>query len=112
MYFVMNKFKINEGKEEAFENAWKHREGHLNEFEGFIQFSLLKNDTAADGTIEYVSHTIWNARENFETWRDSQQFSRAHSGAGGDAMQGVMAGPPQVSLYDAVIVERNAKVTA
>lgn len=110
MYVVMNKFKINTGKEEAFENAWKHRESHLQSFEGFQQFSLLKNEVAADGTVEYVSHTIWGERANFETWRDSQQFTRAHSGAGG--MDGVMAGPPQVSMYEAVIVEGSAKVTA
>lgn len=110
MFVVMNKFKINSGKEEIFENAWKHRESHLQTFEGFKQFSLLKNETAEDGTTEYVSHTIWNERANFETWRDSQQFTRAHSGAGG--MDGVMAGPPQVSLYEAVIVESSAQVTA
>ena len=110
MYVVMNKFKINEGKEDIFETAWKTRETHLSDFEGFIHFSLLKNETAADGTVEYVSHTIWNEKANFETWRESQQFNRAHGGAGG--MDGVMAGPPQVSLYAAVIEERNAKVTA
>src|SRR4029079_13794451 len=110
MFVVMNKFKINAGHEEAFEQAWKHREGHLNEFVAFIQFSLLKNDTAEDGTVEYVSHTIWGEKANFEAWRDSQQFTRAHGGAGG--MDGVMAGPPQVSRYEAVIVERNAPATA
>ena len=110
MYVVMNKFKINSGREADFEAAWKHREGHLNEFEGFIQFSLLKNETAADSTVEYISHTLWAEKANFETWRESQQFNRAHGGAGG--MDGIMAGPPQVSLYEAVIVERNAKVTA
>ena len=108
MYVVMNKFKINSGKEEAFENAWKSRESHLQSFEGFQQFSLLKNETAADGTVEYVSHTIWGGKANFEAWRASQEFNRAHSGAGG--MDGVMAGPPQVALYDAVIVENASKV--
>ena len=110
MYVVMNKFKINAGREADFEAAWKSRETHLSDFEGFIQFSLLKNEAAEEGTTEYVSHTIWAEKANFETWRQSQQFNRAHSGAGG--MDGVMAGPPQVSFYDAVIVERNAKVTA
>lgn len=110
MYVVMNRFKINAGREEAFETAWKSRESHLSNFDGFIQFSLLKNETAADGTTEYISHTIWETKANFETWRESQQFARAHAGAGG--MDGVMAGPPQVSLYEAVILERNAKVTA
>lgn len=110
MFVVMNKFQINAGKEEAFETAWRTRERHLQEFEGFRQFSLLKNETAENGTTEYVSHTIWGSRENFDTWRNSQQFSRAHAGAGG--MDGVMAGPPQVSLYEAVIEENSATVTA
>ncbi len=110
MYVVMNKFKINVGREGDFETAWRSRETHLSDFKGFIQFSLLKNETAADGTVEYISHTLWAEKANFETWRESQQFNRAHGGAGG--MDGVMAGPPQVSLYEAVIVEKNAKVTA
>lgn len=107
MFVVMNRFKINAGKGEAFEAAWKSRESHLQSFEGFQQFSLLKNDAAADGTTEYVSHTIWGSRANFDAWRASQEFSRAHAGAGG--MDGVMAGPPQVATYEAVIVETAAK---
>ena len=109
MFVVMNRFKINEGKEDAFEGAWKTRESHLHTFEGFQHFALLKNDTAADGTVEYISHTIWGSRQNFENWRNSQEFVRAHSGA---QVEGVIAGPPHASLYEAVIEESNAKVTA
>ncbi len=109
MFIVMNRFLINSGKEADFESAWRGRERHLDEFEGFQHFSLLKNETSADGTIEYISHTIWATRADFETWRSSEQFTQAHAGA---RTEGVIAGPPHASLYEAVIEESSAKVTA
>jgi heme-degrading monooxygenase HmoA len=103
MYVVMNRFRIVEGKEGAFEASWRERESHLKDFEGFQRFALLKNDEAAGGTVEYISHTTWTDRAAFENWRASQQFNRAHGGA---QVQGVIAGPPQVSAYEAVLIEK------
>jgi heme-degrading monooxygenase HmoA len=107
LFIVMNRFQINQGHEADFEAMWQSRERHLDEFEGFVNFSLLKNETSADGTTEYISHTIWATRDNFEVWRNSDAFRSAHAGA---PVTGVIAGPPHASLYDAVIEEHNAKL--
>ena len=109
MFIVMNRFQINQGREADFEAAWQTRERHLDDFNGFVSFSLLKNDVAADGTVEYISHTVWATRADFEAWRNSEAFRAAHANAN---TQGVIAGPPHASLYDAVIEEHNAKTPA
>jgi heme-degrading monooxygenase HmoA len=106
MFIVMNRFQINAGREEEFEDTWRQRERYLDTFEGFRQFSLLRNETSADGKTEFISHTIWRSRADFEVWRNSEAFQRAHQNAGS---QGVMAGPPHASLYEAVIEEVNEK---
>jgi heme-degrading monooxygenase HmoA len=108
MYIVMNRFRIVAGKEGDFEESWRNRESHLKDFAGFQRFALLKNEQAADGTVEYISHTTWADRAAFENWRASQQFNRAHGGA---QVEGVIAGPPQVSMYEAVLVEAAESVS-
>jgi heme-degrading monooxygenase HmoA len=106
MFIVMNRFQINNGREEEFESMWRGRERYLDGFEGFQSFQLLRNDRADNGTTEFISHTIWRSRADFEAWRNSESFQRAHGNAGS---QGVVAGPPHASLYEVVIEEVNEK---
>jgi heme-degrading monooxygenase HmoA len=106
MFIVMNRFQINAGREDEFENTWRGRERYLDTFEGFQSFSLLRNAMPVEGTTEFISHTIWRSRADFEVWRNSESFQRAHGSAGS---QGVIAGPPHASLYEAVIEEVNEK---
>ena len=109
MFVVMNRFNVNAGKEDAFEAGWRGRETHLQEFEGFRAFALLRNDAGSrDGVTEFISHTIWRSREDFDAWRSSEQFTRAH--ASGGSVEGILAGPPQASTYEAVLEEANAGV--
>jgi heme-degrading monooxygenase HmoA len=109
MFIVMNRFQVNKGRDSDFETSWQTRERHLSEFEGFVSFSLLKNWLAGEGTTEYISHTIWASRQDFEVWRDSDQFRQAHAGG---STAGVLAGPPAATLYQAVLEEHNARRTA
>ncbi|HLF70782.1 MAG TPA: antibiotic biosynthesis monooxygenase [Dehalococcoidia bacterium] len=109
MFIVMNRFQINRGREADFESAWRTRERHLNEFDGFVNFALLKDQSSEGATVEYVSHTIWRARADFDVWRNSDAFRAAHADA---STQGVIAGPPHATLYEAVIEERNEQLAA
>ncbi|HLF80118.1 MAG TPA: antibiotic biosynthesis monooxygenase [Dehalococcoidia bacterium] len=109
MFIVMNRFQVNKGRNADFEASWQNRERHLSEFEGFISFSLLKNWLAGEAATEYISHTIWASRQDFEVWRNSDQFRQAHAGA---SMSSALAGPPQATLYEAVLEENNSKLAA
>jgi heme-degrading monooxygenase HmoA len=98
MFVAMNRFKVNPGKEGDFETQWRERETYLEGVPGFIQFSLLKSDNAGD----YLSHTIWKDRQSFMDWMQSESFAKGHRQG---SLAGILQGPPEVSLYEAVIVE-------
>ena len=99
MFVAMNHFKVNPGREADFEEQWRSRRSYLNEVPGFVQFALLKGD----GQGEYISHTIWQDRAAFVAWTQSPAFAAGHRQG---SVQGVLQGPPQVKLYDAVLVQR------
>lgn len=105
MFIAMNNFKVVEGKGEEFENIWKQRETYLAGVPGFVRFALLRGDAPG----EYVSHSTWRDRESFTAWTQSDAFVQGHRQGG--SLMGVLAGPPAVKLYDAVI-EQEAPATA
>ena len=63
---------------------------------------LLKGDDPGD----YISHTIWESREDFLNWAQSDNFRRAHAQSG--PPEGVVEGHPRAMFYEAVIVEQGA----
>jgi heme-degrading monooxygenase HmoA len=101
MFIAMNRFQINAGREEDFEERWKTRDSYLNEVPGFIHFALLRGATE-NAITDYVSHTTWRSRDDFDAWTKSEVFNRAHAQG---SVQGIIAGHPVVSLYEAVIEE-------
>jgi heme-degrading monooxygenase HmoA len=101
MFIAMNRFKVASGREADFERTWKERETYLQGVEGFVQFALLKSDSPG----EYVSHSTWESREAFMAWMQSPAFAAGHRQG---SLAGVLEGPPQVSTYEAIIVETPA----
>lgn len=81
MFIAMNRFKVFKGSEKDFENVWLSRESHLGEMDGFVAFHLLRGPARDDHTL-YSSHTIWQSYDAFEAWTKSEQFRKAHAGAG------------------------------
>ena len=100
MYIAMNRFQINEGREEDFEKVWANRESHLDEVPGFVEFHLLRGATN-DGITAYVSHSLWQSRDTFQDWTHSESFRRGHAQAGGT--KGVITGHPQFEGYEVVL---------
>jgi heme-degrading monooxygenase HmoA len=100
MLIAMNRFKVNPGQESTFEEMWRGRETYLNEVPGFLAFSLLRDSSTNGGVTEYISHSTWQTRQDFEAWTQSDAFNRGHSQG---SVAGVLAGPPQVSLYEVVL---------
>lgn len=81
MYIAMNRFKVAKGSEKDFEDVWMKRDTYLNELPGFIEFHLLKGPEREDYVL-YASHTVWRSFADFEHWTKSDQFRKAHGGAG------------------------------
>lgn len=83
MYIAMNRFKVQNGSEEAFENVWKGRDSSLAEMKGFKTFHLLRGPAnEADGYTLFASHTVWASHEDFVAWTKSENFRNAHKNAG------------------------------
>ncbi|MCH8850144.1 MAG: antibiotic biosynthesis monooxygenase [Chloroflexi bacterium] len=101
MFIAMNNFKIASGKGEEFERIWRERESHLGGVPGFLQFTLLRSD--AEG--EYISHSTWESRDAFTAWTQSEAFAAGHRQG---SLMGVLQGPPEIKLYEGLIVETPA----
>jgi heme-degrading monooxygenase HmoA len=99
MFIAMNQFQVNPARATDFETAWRTRESYLQGFAGFVEFALLRGDDAGD----YISHTVWESREAFLAWTQSEAFRAAH---GARMAEGVLEGHPRARFYDAVVVER------
>lgn len=99
MFIAMNHFRVDPERSHEFEEHWRKRETHLHEVPGFVRFALLRGDEPG----QYVSHSTWESREAFEDWTRSEAFRRAHAQA--RTPQGVLAGPPRLETWEAVIEE-------
>lgn len=96
MFIAMNRFSVAPGQEARFEEIWSTRETYLEGVPGFVRFALLRGEEPGD----YISHSTWESREAFIAWTESEAFTKGHRQG---SMQGVLQGPPEVSLYQAVI---------
>ncbi len=100
MFIAMNRFRIAPGREEDFENIWRGRQSYLDEVAGFKEFHLLKGPTDDRSTL-YSSHSVWESRETFVAWTESESFQKAH--ARGRAPEGTYLGPPEFEGFEVVI---------
>ncbi|MBL4889083.1 MAG: antibiotic biosynthesis monooxygenase [Candidatus Lindowbacteria bacterium] len=102
MYVATNRFSVNEGREEDFENIWRNRESFLDEVDGFTKFSLLRSELK-DGVTLFVSNSIWESKDAFDAWRNSESFKKAHSGA--RTPEGTLTGHPKFEGFEVIIEE-------
>ena len=96
----MNRFKIAIGRESEFENIWKNRENHLNDVQGFQKFNSLRGDTKQNYTL-FTSHSAWNSKVDFENWKKSDAFRKAHSGGG--QHQDIYLGHPEFEEFEVIL---------
>jgi heme-degrading monooxygenase HmoA len=99
MFVAMNNFKVAPGQEAEFEARWKGRESYLDRVPGFLEFALLRGDEPG----EYISHSVWESRDAFVAWTQSEAFAAGHRQG---SVAGIVEGPPHVKLYEAIIVQR------
>lgn len=99
MYIAMNRFRIAPGREADFEEAWRRRESYLDSVDGFKAFQLLRGEAGEEATV-FVSHSIWESREAFSAWTESEAFAKAHRQA--RTPQGLLLGHPAFEGYTVV----------
>jgi heme-degrading monooxygenase HmoA len=99
-YIAMNRFRIALGREETFEELWRKRESYLDEVPGFREFHLLRGPSDSSATL-YASHSVWDSREAFERWTESESFRKAHAQA--RAPEGTYLGHPQFEGFEVIL---------
>jgi heme-degrading monooxygenase HmoA len=101
MYIAMNRFKVQKGSEEAFENVWKNRQTRLDDMKGFREFHLLRGpENETEGYTLFASHTVWASHEDFVAWTKSENFRAAHKNAGSNGV--LYQGHPQFEGFSVV----------
>lgn len=106
MYVAMNRFRVAKGNEAEFETVWRSRESYLHELPGFIEFSLLKGPEREDHTL-YASHTVWETKDDFTAWTQSDQFKKSHARAGQPQAKPTSMGHPEFEGFEAVLIDDN-----
>jgi len=109
MFIAMNRFKVIKDRATAFEEVWATRESRLDEMKGFVEFHLLKGPEREDHIL-YVSHTIWETKDDFTAWTTSEQFRAAHKGAGQGEPKTI--GHPEFEGFEAIQIVGNPKLKA
>ena len=98
----MNRFKIAHGFEEGFEKVWRERDSFLSEVPGFKTFSLMKGPVSDDYVL-YASHSVWESKEAFVAWTESDAFRKAHAQT--SAPKGTYLGHPELETFETVLIE-------
>ena len=102
MFLAMNRFKIAHGFEEGFEKVWRERDSFLSEVPGFKTFSLMKGPVS-DEYVLYASHSVWESKEAFVAWTESDAFRKAHAQT--SAPKGTYLGHPELETFETVLIE-------
>ncbi len=100
MFIAMNRFRIARGQEDVFEELWRKCESRLEDVPGFRQFHPLKGPEDDEATL-YASHTIWDSRDAFVAWTDSENFRQAHANA--RAPKGTYLEHPRFEGFEVVL---------
>jgi len=111
MFIAMNRFQVNKGSEEAFEQVWATRDTHLQKVPGFVEFHLLKGPATDEHTL-YASHTVWQSRATFEAWTKSEEFRKAHARAGNESTGPLYLEHPKFEGFEVVQTQRGTSAAA
>ena len=99
MYIAMNRFKVNKGREEDFEEVWRNRKTYLHEVPGFLGFDLLRGVPGDEYSV-FISHSKWASENAFSLWTKSEAFKKAHQQT--RTPEGILLGHPVLETYSGV----------
>lgn len=115
-YIATNRFKVRKNAGPKFEKRWADRKSRVADLEGFRFFTLLKkveedgSECASTDLGNYLSFTVWENKDNFNTWRSGDAFKEAHGGGGLTGFIGLLTtalfildGGPKPAFYDGLL---------
>ncbi|WP_164669558.1 antibiotic biosynthesis monooxygenase family protein [Virgibacillus doumboii] len=93
-FVVMNNISVTEDGTETFEERFKLRQQNVDSMPGFQAFRLLRPKSGNT----YVVLTQWATETDFENWKNSDQFKKAHKD-GGTKPPAYFADRPFITTY-------------
>ena len=78
----INAISVPDGSGPALEARFAARLGAVENMPGFEGFELLR---PVSGEERYFVYTRWATEDDFQNWRNSQQFQHGHSDSSADA---------------------------
>lgn len=96
MLIVANRLPVASGREEEFVELFEERLEEIREQAGFERVELLAPAEWEGEQDCYVIQAYWASREDFERWRDSDAFRRAHA----DFPSELFAGSNRIEIYE------------
>ncbi len=101
MIVVMNRIPVKKEYQEAFEERFRTRAREVDQFPGFIRNMVLR--PATEDNPYYVIMTLWESREAFEAWTQSEAFERGHRRARENAQPEMFAGRNVFEMYEVIM---------
>ena len=99
MFVVMNRISVNPDFADAFEDRFSQRAGAVDKMPGFIRNLVLRPSTPDD---PYVVMTMWESKQAFEAWTQSDAFRKGHARSGTLPAE-AFRGPSRLEMYDAFL---------
>jgi heme-degrading monooxygenase HmoA len=99
MFVVMNRISVSPSFVEAFEERFRHRAAEVDKMPGFIRNLVLRPASPDD---PYVVITMWETKQAFEAWTQSDAFRKGHARSG-TLTPDAFRGPSRLEMFDAFV---------
>lgn len=99
MFVVMNRIPVRTEFGEAFEERFRQRAGAVDRMPGFIRTMVLRPENGED---PYVVLTMWESKEHYIAWTQSEAFQQGHSRPG-RLPQEAYRGPSRLETFSTVV---------
>lgn len=98
MIVTNNRIPVHPDHADAFEEAFSNRASLVDGMPGFVSFRLLRPTKEGD---PYIVMTIWESREHFEGWTNSDAFKEGHAKSGTLPREAFL-GHPTLEMHEIV----------
>jgi heme-degrading monooxygenase HmoA len=99
MFVVMNRISVNPQFAGAFEERFRNRAGQVDKMPGFIRNLVLRPASPDD---PYVVLTMWESRQAFDDWTQSDAFKQGHARSG-TLPKEAFKGPSRLETFEAFL---------
>jgi heme-degrading monooxygenase HmoA len=99
MFVVMNRISVNPEYQEQFEERFANRAGEVDKMKGFVRNQVLRPDQPDQ---PYIVLTVWESKEDFENWVNSEAFIKGHARSGSLPKE-AFRGPSKLESFDIIL---------